>query len=153
MDAATRLVVVAGMTQASHDKEQVEPMLAMLEAPAEVLGPVESLIADSGFCSEMNIKACEAAGIVLLIAVARDEHPPDWRQRHSEPAALPEHATPVQALSHCMQTPGEIWRFPRTSSPTDCEKGSARGMDGSRPAELRRREAQDDGLAHRRTGE
>ena len=104
MDAATRLVVVAGMTQASHDKEQVEPMLAMLEAPAEVLGPVESLIADSGFCSEKNIKACEAAGIVLLIAVARDEHPPDWRQRHSEPAPLPEKTTPVQALSHRLKT-------------------------------------------------
>ena len=35
---------------------------------------------DTGFYSEKNIKACEAAGIVPLIAVARDEHHPDWRR-------------------------------------------------------------------------
>jgi hypothetical protein len=73
------LVVAVGVTQAPNDKEQVEPMLATLKAQAEVLGPVESLIADSGFCSEKNITACEAAGIDPVIAVARDEHHPDWR--------------------------------------------------------------------------
>jgi hypothetical protein len=104
VDAATMLVVAVGVTQAPNDKEQVEPMLATLKAQAEVLGPVESLIADSGFCSEKNIKACEAASIDPVIAVARDEHHPDWRERHSEPAPLPENATPVQALSHRLKT-------------------------------------------------
>ncbi|MBN8733012.1 MAG: hypothetical protein J0L64_20915, partial [Acidobacteria bacterium] len=46
-------------------KEQVEPMLATLKAQAEVLGTVETLIADSGFCSEKNVNAC-AAGDLLL---------------------------------------------------------------------------------------
>jgi len=104
VDAATMLVVAVGVAQATNDKEQVEPMLATLKAQAEVLGPVESLIADSGFCSEKNITACEAAGINPVIAVARDEHHPDWRQRHSEPAPLPANATPVQALSHRLKT-------------------------------------------------
>ena len=103
-DAATMLVVAVGVTQAPNDKEQVEPMLATLKAQAEVLGPVKNLIADSGFCSEKNIMACQAAGIVPVIAVARDEHHPDWRQRHSEPAPLPEKTTPVQALSHRLKT-------------------------------------------------
>ena len=103
-DAATMLVVAVGVTQAPNDKEQVEPMLATLKAQAEVLGPVKNLIADSGFCSEKNILACQAAGIVPVIAVARDEHHPDWRERHSEPAPLPENATPVQALSHRLKT-------------------------------------------------
>ena len=104
VDAATMLVVAVGVTQAPNDKEQVEPMLATLKAQAEVLGPVESLIADSGFCSEKNITACEAAGIDPVIAVARDEHHPDWRERHSEPAPLPANATPVQAVSHRLKT-------------------------------------------------
>ena len=39
-----------------------------------------------------------------MIAVARDEHHPGWRERHSEPAPLPENATPVQALSHRLKT-------------------------------------------------
>ena len=77
-DAATMLIVANGMTQAANDKEQVEPMLATLKAQAEVLRAVECLIADSGYCSEKHIKACEAAGIEPLIAVGRDEHHPDW---------------------------------------------------------------------------
>jgi hypothetical protein len=52
------LVVAVGVTQAPNDKEQVEPMLATLKAQAEVLGAVECLIADAGYCSEKNIKAC-----------------------------------------------------------------------------------------------
>jgi transposase len=84
VDAATMLGVAVGVTQAPNDKEQVEPMLATLKAQAEVLGPVESLIADRGLCSEKNITACEAAGIDPVIAVARDEHHPDWREWHCE---------------------------------------------------------------------
>jgi len=79
-------------------------MLATLEAEAGVLGPVVSLIADSGFCSEKNLKACEAAGIDPVIAVARDEHHPGWRQRHSEPAPLPQNDTAVKAMSHRLQS-------------------------------------------------
>ena len=103
-DAATMLIVATGVTQAPNDKQQVEPMLATLTAQAEVRGAGECLIADSGYCSEKNIKACEAAGIEPLIAVGRDEHHPDWRQRHSEPAPLPDNATPVQAMSHRLKT-------------------------------------------------
>ena len=103
-DAATMLIVATGVTQAPNDKEQVEPMLATLKAQAEVLGAVDCLIADSGYCSEKNIKACEAGDIDPLIAVARDEHHPGWRERHSEPAPLPDDATPVQAMSHRLKT-------------------------------------------------
>ena len=36
--------------------------------------------------------------------MARDEHHPGWRERHSEPAALPEHATAVQKMAHKLKT-------------------------------------------------
>ena len=104
VDAATLLVVATGVTQAPNDKEQVAPMLETLKAQAAVLGTVERLIADTGFSSEKNIKACEAAGIEPLIAVARDAHHPGWRERHSEPAALPDNATPMQAMAHRLKT-------------------------------------------------
>ena len=103
-DAETMLIVATGVTQAPNDKEQVEPMLATLKAQAEAIGAVECLIADAGYCSEKNIKACEAAGIEPLIAVARDEHHPNWRERHSEPSPLPDDATPMQAMSHRLKT-------------------------------------------------
>ena len=79
-------------------------MLETLKAQAERLGTAARLMADTGFASEKNIKACEAAGIEPLIAVGRDEHHPDWRERHSEPAPLPDNATPVQAMSHRLKT-------------------------------------------------
>ena len=79
-------------------------MLATLKAQAAALGAVKFLIADSGYCSEKSIRACAAAGIEPLIAVARDEHHPNWRARHSEPAPLPDDATPVQVMSHRLKT-------------------------------------------------
>jgi transposase len=104
VDAATMLVIASGVTQAPNDKEQVAPMLETLKAQTPVLGAVERLIADTGFSSEKNIKACEAAKIEPLIAVGRDEHHPGWRERHSEPAALPDNATPMQAMAHRLKT-------------------------------------------------
>lgn len=104
VDADTMLVVATGVTQAPNDKEQIEPMLETLKAQAETLGAVKCLIADTGFASEKNIKACEAAHIESLIAVARDEHHPGWRERHSEPAPLLDDATPMQAMAHRLKT-------------------------------------------------
>jgi transposase len=104
VDAATMLVVATRVTQAPNDKEQVVPMLEVLEAQSPVLGTVERMIADTGFCSEKNILACEAAHLEPLIAVARDEHHPGWRERHSEPACLHDNATPIQSMAHRLKT-------------------------------------------------
>ena len=104
VDTDTMLVVATGVTQAANDKEQIEPMLATLKVQTAVLGAVECLIADTGFSSEKNIKACDAAKIRPLIAVARDEHHPGWRERYSEPGALADDATPMQAMAHCLKT-------------------------------------------------
>lgn len=96
--------IATGVTQAPNDKEQVKPMLEALAAPAQTLGKVDCLLADTGFFSETNVRACEAAKIDPLMAVARDEHHPGWRERHSEPAPLPENATPAQIMSHRLKT-------------------------------------------------
>jgi transposase len=104
VDAATMLVVATRVTQAPNDKEQVVPMLEVLDAQSAVLGTVERMIADTGFCSEKNILACEEAHLEALIAVARDEHHPGWRERHSEPALLRDNATPMQSMAHRLKT-------------------------------------------------
>ena len=103
-DTETMLVVATGLTQAPNDKEQVKPMLETLVAQTLRLGKITGLIADTGFCSETNITACETAGITPLIAVAKENHHPNWRERHSEPPALPENATPVQTMAHRLKT-------------------------------------------------
>ena len=106
VDTPTMLVVATGLSQAPNDKEQVKPMLVTLQTRAGKVGEVKRLIADTGFSSEKNLLACESAGIKPLIAVARDEHHPDWRERHSEPPPLPEDATPMQVMAHRLKTKG-----------------------------------------------
>ncbi|WP_434782545.1 IS1182 family transposase [Ferrovum myxofaciens] len=104
VDDQTMLVVATGVSQAPNDKEQVIPMLETLQAQTAQLGQIDALVADTGYCSEKNMEACEALGITPFIAVAREEHHPDWRQRHTEPEALPENATPMQAMMHRLKT-------------------------------------------------
>lgn len=99
------LVLAPHVTQAGNDKQQVEPTLERIaELPAE-LGKIERLVADTGYCSEANLSACQQARIEPYIAVAREDHHPHWRERFSEPAPLAADATPVQAMAHTLRTP------------------------------------------------
>jgi transposase len=104
VDAATMLVVATGLTQAPNDKQQVQPMIKTLQDQQERLGSVTTLIADTGFCSDDNVNACKQAGMEPLIALARQDHHPHWRERFTEPAPLPENATPMQAMAHRLKT-------------------------------------------------
>ena len=104
VDAQTMLVVATGLTQAPNDKQQIKPMLGTLAEQEDKIGAVQTLIADTGYCSEKNILACEEAKITPLIAVAREDHHPHWRERFTEPAPLPEGATLLQTMSHQLNT-------------------------------------------------
>ena len=104
VDAHTMLVVAATLTQAPNDKQQVEPILNVLQEQASQLGTATTLIADTGYCSENNVKVCEEAKMMPLIAVARQDHHPHWRERFTEPPALQADATPMQAMTHRLTT-------------------------------------------------
>lgn len=103
-DVATMLVVATHVTQAPNDKAQIVPMLALLQAQSEVLGMPTCLLADTGYFSEKNVTTCKEANVAPLIAVARDQHHPEWRERHSEPAPLPAGASVVQTMAHTLKT-------------------------------------------------
>ena len=66
------LVVASDVAQAANDKQQLEPMLAKTGALPEELGEAETMLADNGYFSEANVKACGAAGVEPLIALGRD---------------------------------------------------------------------------------
>ena len=104
VDADTMLVVATTLTQAPNDKQQVQPMIKVLQEQASKLGDVDTLIADTGYCSEKNVNVCEQAKIEPLIAVARQDHHPHWRARFTEPAPLAQDATPMQAMTHRLST-------------------------------------------------
>jgi transposase len=72
-----QLIVGQAVTQATNDKEQVQPMV---EATEQQSGQrPEELLADSGYCSEKNLEHLDAAGepkkpIAAYIATGRQKH-------------------------------------------------------------------------------
>jgi transposase/IS5 family transposase len=104
VDTESMLILVPHVTQATNDKEQVEPMVERMQANPEGLNQPETFLADTGYFSQKNVTACIDAKITPLIAVKRDEHHPAWRERFTEPSPLAEDASPVDAMKHALKT-------------------------------------------------
>jgi hypothetical protein len=102
--AENMLVVAVSVTQAGNDMQQVKPILQIIGTHPATLGKVEQLLADTGYCSKSNIAACEAADIEPFMAVAREDHHPDWRERFTEPAPLDADAPPLKKMAHKLKT-------------------------------------------------
>jgi transposase len=99
------LVVATDVTQAPNDKQQLEPMLNKINELPEALGKVETLLADNGYFSEANVKACEAGKVEPLIATGREGHHPSLKERFAEAPPPPENPTAVEAMAHRLKTP------------------------------------------------
>ena len=99
------LVVASDVAQAPNDKQQLEPMLAKTGVLPKELGEAETMLADNGYFSEANVKACGAAGVEPLIALGRDAHHQSLRERFADAPPLLENPTPVEAMAHRLQTP------------------------------------------------
>jgi len=99
------LVVASDVAQAPNDKQQLEPMLAKTGALPKELGEAETVLADNGYFSEANVKACGAAGVEPLIALGRDAHHQSLRERFADAPPPLENPTPVEAMAHRLQTP------------------------------------------------
>ena len=99
------LVIVSDVVQAPNDKQQIEPMLGKIaDLPAE-LGQAETLLADAGYFSAENVGACQATGIVPLIAMGRQPHHPPLAERFADTPPAPENPMPVEAMAHRLTTP------------------------------------------------
>jgi transposase len=104
VDTQSMLVLVAQVTQAPNDKQQLAPMIAKLQALPPGLNQPAQAVADAGYFSATSVDACEAAGIEPLIAVKRDQHHPHWSERFSEPPEPAPEATPVQRMAIRLKT-------------------------------------------------
>ncbi len=58
------------------------------------------MLADNGYFSDANVKACAAAGIEPVIAMGREAHHPSLGERFAENPPAPETPTPVEAMRH-----------------------------------------------------
>ena len=102
--AGSLLVIAADVVQAANDKQQLEPMLDRIAGLPKDLGQVGELLADNGHFGQSNVNACAAAGIDPLIAMGRKAHHPSLGKRFAE-APPPQDLTPLEVMSHRLQTP------------------------------------------------
>ena len=103
--AGSLLVIATDVTQAPNDKQQLKPMLDQVAGLPKDLGRVGALLADNGYFSEGNVDACATAGIDPLIATGREAHHPPPEERFAEAPPPPRDPTPLEAMSHRLQTP------------------------------------------------
>ena len=104
VDTESMLILVPHVSQDTNDKQQVAPMVDKLQANPEGLNQPGTLLADTGYFSEKNVESCVDAKITPLIAVKRDQHHPQWRDRFTEPGALAEDASSVDTMKHALTT-------------------------------------------------
>jgi transposase len=104
VDTESMLVLVSHVSQDTNDKQQIAPMLGKMQANPEGLNQPHTLLADTGYFSEKNVETCVQNQVIPLIAVKRDEHYPEWRDRFTEPEALPEGASSVDVMKHALKT-------------------------------------------------
>jgi transposase len=104
VDTESMLILVPHVTQATNDKEQVEPMVEKMQANPAGLNQPDTLLADTGYFSQKNVAACNAVKVAPLIAVKRDAHHQAWRERFTEPAPLAGDASPVDTMKHALKT-------------------------------------------------
>ena len=100
----SHLVVANHVSQASNDKQEVEPALQELEQVEDELGTPEVLVADAGYHSKENVERCLAEDIEPYIAGGRERHNQPLEERLQAPPACPADADAVTAMEHRMQT-------------------------------------------------
>lgn len=101
VDLETMCITSAHITQAPNDKQEIVPTLEELP---EQLGEIDTLLADTGYFSESNVKECIEAEITPLISTGRQKHNQPLQERFSQPESLPDNADPVEKMRHCLKT-------------------------------------------------
>lgn len=119
VDADSLLAIAGHVSHHTNDKMEMEPMLARLAALPKALGSTGRILADAGYFSEKNVKACIESNIEPCIAKGRQTHNPSAFARFEEPSSLcPEVVIdPVGNMLHRMKTkPGKAWYALRKST-------------------------------------
>lgn len=95
-----QLIVGQGVTQKANDKEQLKPMVQAIEEQAgEKPGKI---LADSGYCSQDNLKYLARRHIDGYVATERQKHGNDGPACKRGP--LPKGAGPIERMKRKLQT-------------------------------------------------
>jgi len=101
VDMDTMLVIGTHVSQATNDKLEIEPAIEVLQSLPKDLGEVDTLVADTGYFSEKNVKHCHKKEMIPLIASKRESHYPSLLERFMNNRDVPP-PDPDDAVA-CMQ--------------------------------------------------
>jgi transposase len=101
VEAKTQMIVGQAVTPEVNDKQQVKPMVKVIEHQAGE--KPKELLADHGYCSESNVKYVERRRIDGYLAAGRQKHG-ESRQRRCPHGPLPKGATRVDRMRRKLQT-------------------------------------------------
>lgn len=104
VDMDSHMILGGTLTQATNDKQQLEPMMDQLDQLPEELGSVERVAADAGYFSEDNTHLVTQREATPYISTSRQKHHPGWTHRLADPGPPPEDPTPVQAMKWRLKT-------------------------------------------------
>jgi transposase len=99
VEEGDQLIVAQAVTQEANDKKQTIPMVEAIEEQAEQTP--EELLADSGYCSDENLKVLEDTPIDVYIATGRQKH--GEKRRPCKRGPLPQGATRVDQMTRKLQ--------------------------------------------------
>jgi len=99
VEEGCQLIVAQAVTQEANDKKQVLPMVEAIEAQAEQTP--QQLLADSGYCSDENLKILEDKPIDVYIATGRQKH--GKKRGPCKRGPLPQGATRVDKMTRKLQ--------------------------------------------------
>ena len=138
VDTKSMLVVTESVTTHTNDKQEVEPTLKALEELPGPLGRAEAILADNGYYSEANVRACETAGVTPYIAMGRDRHHLTVEQRWTEPPPGAPNAGPVDAMAHRLSSVDGRAIYAKRKSTVEPVFGIVKSVLGFRQFHLRR---------------
>ena len=142
VDTDTHLIIENHLTRSSNDKQEIEPALKALTVLEETLnGKVEALLADAGYCSEVNVEKCEAQQVIPYISNHREKHNQPLWERNREPAPCLEDANAITRMAHRLQTQAGKAVYALRKSTVETVFGIIKHVMGFRQFRLRGKEA------------
>ena len=99
VEEGCQLIVAQAVTQEANDKKQTIPMVEAIKEQAEQAP--EQLLADSGYCSDENLKILEDTPIDVYIATGRQKH--GKKSGPCKHGPLPQGATRVDNMTRKLQ--------------------------------------------------
>lgn len=138
VDVTSHLIVEQHVTQQPNDKQEIRPALENIAELPETLGDIDTLLADTGYYSEANVRLCKDEGIEPLIPSKRDKHNPPLMDRFKA-VCEPAHEAPdaLETMKHRLQTRAGKVIYAKRKSTVETVFGIIKQVQGFRQFLLR----------------